>query len=189
VLAKEGYERLQQRMWNDLERADIETFDRENKIALAHGVETVFPYVDTEVVKLAMSVSPRLKITSTEDSIGKRPHREAAKRLGLMAQYADRSKDAAQHGTGIHGTLDKIARKNGFTPQLVVHIDYHNEEVSQEKLGSSTRYGYLYAEKELWQVPEHVQLFLDSVAYENNLLNEAERSRIGQFLTRARITK
>jgi asparagine synthase (glutamine-hydrolysing) len=187
VIAKDGYDGLMQNMWGDLERADVETFDRENRIAMAHGVEKVFPYADIEVVKLAMSVSPRLKITSAEDRVGKHPHREAAKKLGLPAQYADRSKDAAQHGTGIHGTLDAIARKNGFTPELVEHVGYDSDEVSQEKLASSTRYGYLYAEKELWQVPQHVQFFFDSVAYRSNLLNEAERSRIEQFLKKAGI--
>ena len=187
VIAKDGYDGLLQNMWGDLERADVETFDRENRIAMAHGVEKVFPYADIEVVKLAMSVSPRLKITSAEDRVGKHPHREAAKKLGLPAQYADRSKDAAQHGTGIHGTLDAIARKNGFTPELVEHVGYDSDEVSQEKLASSTRYGYLYAEKELWQTPQHVQFFFDSVAYRSNLLNEAERSRIEQFLKKAGI--
>jgi len=187
VIAKDGYDGLLQNMWGDLERADVETFDRENRIAIAHGVEKVFPYADIEVVKLAMSVSPHLKITSAEDRVGKHPHREAAKKLGLPAQYADRSKDAAQHGTGIHGTLDAIARKNGFTPELVEHVGYDSDEVSQEKLASSTRYGYLYAEKELWQTPQHVQFFFDSVAYRSNLLNEAERSRIEQFLKKAGI--
>ena len=187
VIAKDGYEGLLQTMWSDLGRADVETFDRENRIAMAHGVEKVFPYADMEVVKLAMSVSPQLKITSAEDRVGKRPHREAAKRLGLPAQYADRSKDAAQHGTGIHGTLDAIARKNGFTPELVEHVGYDNDEVSKEKLASSTRYGYLYTEKELWQLPQHIQFFFDSVAYRGNLLNEAERSRIEQLLKKAGI--
>jgi asparagine synthase (glutamine-hydrolysing) len=187
VIAKDGYEGLLRNMWGDLERADVETFDRENRIAMAHGVEKVFPYADIEVVKLAMSVSPRLKITSAEDRVGKRPHREAAKRLGLPAQYADRSKDAAQHGTGIHGTLNTIARKNGFTPELVARVGYDSDEVSQEKLASSMRYGYLYVEKELWQTPQHVQFFFDSVAYRNNVLNEAERSRIEQFLKKAGI--
>ena len=187
VIAKDGYDGLLQNMWGDLERADVETFDRENRIAMAHGVEKVFPYADIEVVKLAMSVSPHLKITSAEDRVGKHPHREAAKRLGLPAQYADRSKDAAQHGTGIHGTLDAIARKNGFTPELVEHVGYDSDEVSQEKLASSTRYGYLYAERELWQTPQHVQFFFDSVAYRNKLLNDAERSRIEQFLKKAGI--
>jgi asparagine synthase (glutamine-hydrolysing) len=187
VIAKNGYDGLLQHMWGDLERADVETFDRENRIAMAHGVEKVFPYADIEVVKLAMTVSPQLKITSAEDRVGKHPHREAAKKLGLPAQYADRSKDAAQHGTGIHGTLDAIARKNGFTPELVEHVEYDSDKVSQEKLASSTRYGYLYAEKELWQMPQHVQFFFDSVAYRSNLLNETERSRIEQFLKKAGI--
>lgn len=153
IIAKDGYEQLQQRMWGDLERADIETLDRENKIALAHGVEEVLPYVDIAVVRLSMSVSPRLKITSAEDTLGKRPHREAAKRLGLPARYADRGKDATQHGTGIHDTLDAVAHNNGFCPELVARIGYKSEQISQEKLASSTRYGYLYAEKALWQIP------------------------------------
>ena len=144
VIAKDGYDGLVQKMWGDLERADVETFDRENRIAMAHGVEKLFPYADIDVVKLAMSVSPQLKITSAQDRVGKHPHREAAKRLGLPAQYADRSKDAAQHGTGIHNTLDAIARKNDFTPELVERVGYDSDQVSQEKLASSMRYGYLY---------------------------------------------
>jgi asparagine synthase (glutamine-hydrolysing) len=187
VIARDGYDFLLKNMRGDLERADIETYDRENRIAMAHGMEKVFPYTDIEVVKLAMSVLPRLKITSAEDRVGKRPHREAAKRLGLPAKYADRGKDAAQHGTGIHDTLDAIARKNGFTPELVERVDYNSDKVSREKLASSTRYGYLYAERELWQTPQHVQFFFDSVAYRNDLLNEAERSRIQRFLNKAGI--
>lgn len=185
VIARDGYERLSQYMWGDLQRADVETFDRENRIAIAHRVEKVFPYADIQVVKLAMSVSPHLKITSAQDRLGKRPHREAAKRLGLPVEYADRTKVAAQHGTGIHSTLDAIARKNGFTPELVKRVRYNSNQVSRERLGSSARYGYLYAEKELWQTPQHVQFFLDSVAYHRNLLNEPERSRINQFLRKA----
>jgi asparagine synthase (glutamine-hydrolysing) len=186
VVAREGYQGLRLRMWRDLERTDIETLDRENRIAIAQAVELVFPYLDTKVVRLAMSVSPRLMISSGEDSLGKRPHREAAKRFGLPMQYAERCKDAAQHGSGIHDTLDTIARENGFTPGLVAHAGYDSAEVTRERLGSSTRYGYLYDERELWQVSEHVQFFLDSVAYENNLLNEAERSKIERFLEKAR---
>ncbi len=187
VIARDGYEGLVQNMLGDLGRADVETFDRENRIAMAHGVEQVFPYADIEMVRLAMTVSPQLKISSAEDRVGKHPHREAAKKLGLPAPYADRSKDAAQHGTGIHGTLDAIARKNGFTPELVERVGYNSLQVSQESLASSTRYGYLYAEEALWQTPQHVQFFFDSVAYRSKLLNEAERSIIEQFLEKAGI--
>lgn len=178
VIAAEGYEGLQRRMWDDLQRGDIETFDRENKIALAHGSEQLFPYCDTEMIRLAMSVSPRLKIKSAEDSMGKHPHREAAIRFGVPEEFAYRAKNAAQHGTGVHDTLDAIARKNGFTPELAANVGYNSEEVCREKLASSTRYGYRYANRELWQVPGHIQFFLDSVAYKNGLLNKNERSAI-----------
>ncbi|MBN2462904.1 MAG: asparagine synthetase B [Dehalococcoidia bacterium] len=185
LIARGSYEKLLQTMQDDLARGDIETFDRENKVALAHGVEQLFPYVDNEIVKLAMSVSPRLKVTSGKDTMGKHPHRQAARRLGLPAKYACRGKNAAQHGTGIHDALDTVARKKGFTPRMVARIGYNSEEVSKEKLASSTRYGYKYDDEELWQVSQHVQLFLDSIAYDNGLLNNAERSKIEEFLQKA----
>lgn len=182
VLESEGYEGLEKRMLDDLARADIETLDRENRLSIAHGMEKVFPYVDTAVVKLALSVSPRIKITSSQDTTGKRPHREAAKRLGLPVKYADRGKDAAQHGTGIHDTLDAIARKHSFTPELVSRVGYASENISKTMLASSTRYGYKYFEKGLWETQEHVQFFLDTLAYKADLLNEYERTRIERFL-------
>ena len=182
VIASEGYEGLEQRMRDDLSRADIETLDRENRLAIAHGMEKVFPYVDIDVVKLALGVSPRIKINSEDDNTGKRPHREAAKKLGLPSAYADRGKDAAQHGTGIHDTLEEIAGKHGFTPELVKRTGYSSDLISKTKLASSTRYGYQYVEKELWETPGAVQFFIDTIAYKQGLLNEYERTNIEKFM-------
>jgi len=187
VIAEEGYEGFLERCWGDLERADIETFDRENRIAASFGMEVVFPYADTEVIKLAMSVSPELKINSPEDRVGKRPHRELAKRVGVPSEFGDRKKDAAQHGTGIHDLLDQLARDNGFTPDLVKEIGYKSEKISGEKLGSSARYGYRYSENAIWEIDEHIQLFIDSVAQKEGLLNEPERTTIGDYLKKARL--
>ena len=185
IIAAEGHEGLRKRMQDDWQRGDIETFDRENKIALAHRSEQLFPYCDAKIVGLAANVSPRLKVKSADDRIGKHTHREAAVRLGVPEEVAYRTKNAAQHGTGVHDTLSTISRKNGFTPELVSSVGYSNEKVSGEKLASSSRYGYRYADKHLWQVPDHIQFFFDSIAYRKGLLNEAERSAIGQFLQKA----
>ena len=187
VITTEGYDGLERRMLDDLERADIETLDRENKIAMAHSMEIVFPFIDTKIVKLAMSIPPQLKISSAKDKLGKHPHRMLADKMGVAAKYAYRSKDAAQHGTGIHDTFDGIARKNGFTPRLVESIGYHSEEISPEKLASSSRYGYRYGEKSLWEIPDHIQFFLDVTAYDHNLLNDAERTRIKSFLKKMKV--
>jgi asparagine synthase (glutamine-hydrolysing) len=182
VLSQEGRQGLSQRNWEDLTRGDIETLDRENKIARAHGAEMMFPYLDLRVVRVAMSVAPQLKVLSSDDHLGKHPHRQLAQRIGIPAKYANRSKDAAQHGTGIHSMLDEIAEKNGFDGDKVKNIGYSSDKITLEKLGSSERYGYRYAEKSLWQVPQNVQLFLDALAYKEGLLNKFERDRIRYFM-------
>jgi asparagine synthase (glutamine-hydrolysing) len=187
LAAKEGYQCLQKHMWNDLARSDIETLDRENKIAIANGLGQVFPYCDYEVVKLAMSVAPTLKVKSGSDNMGKHPHRKAAEILGVPGDFAYRGKNAAQHSTGVHDMLDSIAQENGFTPAIVKQIGYKAELVGAEKLASSTRYGYLYDDPTLWQDPGHVQFYLDYLAYQHNLLNRDERLVIRGFIEKAGI--
>jgi asparagine synthase (glutamine-hydrolysing) len=171
-------------MWDDLIRGAIETLDRENKIARVHGADMMFPYIDLEVVNLAMSVAPELKVTSGNDYLGKHPHRELAQVMGIPHEYANRTKTAAQHGTGIHGVLDRIARKNGFDEDRVEKTGYSSDKISTEKFGSSSRYGYRYVEKELWQVPQNVQFFLDALAYKKGLLNRSLRDKIEYFLNK-----
>jgi asparagine synthase (glutamine-hydrolysing) len=185
VLAKDGRRELCRRMWEDFTRADIETLDRENKVALANDVELIFPYLDINVVNVALSVASELKVTSGEDYLGKHPHRRLAMKLGISERFANREKLAIQHGTGIHGVLDSIARKNGFDPALVENIGYESEEITAEKLGSSSRYGYRYIAKELWQVPQHVQFFFHTLAYRQGLLDRSVRDRVGYFLEKA----
>jgi len=181
VLRKEGYPALCQKMWDDLSRADIETLDRENKIAMANGVETRFPYLDLEVVKVALNTAPELKV-DISNRFGKIVHRLLASKLGISEEYAYRDKNAAQHGTGIHDVLKQTAVTNGFDAPLVEHLGYSDDKITSERLGSSSRYGWRYAGGSLWQVPQPVQLFLDVMAYEQGLLNETERRRIRQFI-------
>jgi asparagine synthase (glutamine-hydrolysing) len=188
VLGRDGRHELRRRMWEDFTRVDIETLDRENKIALAHDIELSFPYLDTEVVDLAMSVASELKVNSEDDRLGKHPHRRLATRMGIPDQYANREKFAIQHGTGIHDVLDGIARRNGFDPVLVKRIGYKSHRITTEKMGSSSRYGYCYMAKELWQVPEHVQFFLQALAYKQGLLDESARDRIGCFFKKAELS-
>ena len=185
VLGRDGRQELCRRMWDDFTRADIETLDRENKIAMAHGVEMLLPFLDAGVVNVAMSVASELKVTSEEDHFGKHPHRQLAIKVGVPEEYANREKLAIQHGTGIHGALDEIARKNGFDPDLVKDLGYRNDKITTAKMGSSSRYGYRYDEKKLWQVPQNVQLFLHTLAYNKGLLNKSVRDRVGYFLEKS----
>lgn len=188
VLGRDGRQELDRRMRDDFARADTETLDRESKIAMAWDVDLLFPYLDTEVVNTAMSVASELKVTSEDDNLGKHPHRQLAIRIGIPESYSNRGKLAIQHGTGIHGVLDAIARKNGFGPDLVKDIAYRNEEITSERMGSSSRYGYRYTRRKLWQVPQHVQFFLHTLAFRKGLLDRPVRDRVGYFLKKAAIS-
>jgi asparagine synthase (glutamine-hydrolysing) len=185
IIKEKGYEEFVRREWEDIGRADIETLDRENKLASWLGLEASFPYLDLGVIKLAANVAPQLKVRSPRDKLGKYVHRRLAEVLGIPSRYAYRHKDAAQHGSGIHAVLDKIARRNGFTPEMVARLGYAPEEIAKEKLSSSGRYGYKYSDRELWIVPPHVQLYFDILAYKLGLLNQAERDKIEHFALQA----
>ena len=188
VLAKDGRQGLCRRMRGDLARLDIETLDRENKIAEAHGAELFFPYLDVGVVDVAMRVAPELKVLSEEDCLGKHPHRELALRMGIPAKYGYREKLAIQHGTGIHAVLEEIAIRNDFAPEVVKRSGYRSRDITRQRLGSSSRYGYRYSDRGVWQVPEHVQFFLHALAYKKGLLNRSLRERIGYFLDKAQVS-
>jgi len=182
VLGKDGRRELSRRMGDDFARADIETLDRENKIARVHNAEAMFPYLDHDVVKLALSVASELKVTSKNDRLGKHPHRQLAQKIGIPAKYANRRKEAVQHSSGVHGILDTIARRNGFNAALVKRIGYASNKITTAKMGSSARYGYRYARGDMWQIPQYVQLYLDVTAYNEDMLNKPEREKIQSFL-------
>jgi asparagine synthase (glutamine-hydrolysing) len=182
-LKKMGHENLHKQLWEDFLLGDIETFDRESKVARNFGIDLRYPYLDSEVIEVAMSTSPEVKISSPDDKMGKLVHRELASRIGVPKEFAYKAKEAAQIGSGVHEVLDQIAIKHGYTQELCLKLNYFPEVISAHKLGSSARYGYKFADDPSeWQVPANVCLYFDSLAYENGLLDTAIRDRIKRFI-------
>jgi asparagine synthase (glutamine-hydrolysing) len=158
VLRDEGEEGLQKAMWNDLMNLYKETLEREDKITMYHSIELRVPYLDPKVIDTAMKISPKLK-TKKKDNIRKHLHRKMAEVVGTPDFLAWRPKDAAQHGSMVHETLEKAARSLGF----------HNLEVREgentEKLGSVYRYKGEYGKA-------YVKLYLETLAYEQGAMPE-----------------
>jgi len=182
IVEKEGYQALEHYMREDILNLYRETLEREDKITMANGIELRVPYLDPSVIRVAMQIDSKLKITSPEDNLGKFVHRELAKRMGVPDDLADRPKEAAQHGSGVHDVILKIAQKNGFNEHVAKKIGYNPDRSIREKLGSSIRYGYKYGGKKLWTVPDYVQLYLDMVALEQQLVDESELGYLRNIL-------
>jgi asparagine synthase (glutamine-hydrolysing) len=163
IAEKLGYSQLQTHMREDLLLLYKETLEREDKITMAHSIEMREPYLDTNVIRVALAMDIKLNVRGVNDGFGKHVHRKAAVKLGIPYDIAYRVKEAAQHGSGIHDVIKSIANDNGYNESSVP--DHYLKIISQrERMGSSQRYGYKYGNNSLWVLEPHVQMYLDSVA-------------------------
>jgi len=136
VIEEDGYLRLHEKLWEDLNYLYTDTLEREDKLTMAHSVELRAPYLDRDVVQLSMRVSPKLKIQGINDDFRKRVHRQAAVELGVPPYLSYRIKDPAQTGSGIHGIIQEIAiNRIGETDANLV-----KQNIARDK-GSLYRYG------------------------------------------------
>jgi asparagine synthase (glutamine-hydrolysing) len=185
IIELDGYDEFENRMWDDLKHLYNETLEREDKISMAHGIELRVPYLDPNVIETAFSMVPELKIRSTKDTVGKFVHRALASELGIPDNIAWRPKEAAQHGAGIHNKMVSLAETHGYSDTIAETLGYEVDEFIDEVLGSSQRYGYKYDVKSRWATQEHVQMWLDNLAYEKGLLSPAEREQLEPYLKQA----
>jgi asparagine synthase (glutamine-hydrolysing) len=109
VADKEGYRQLRKHMIEDLLLLYKETLEREDKITMAHSIELREPFLDAQVIRVSLGTSMRLNVKGADDALGKHIHRKLAQSLGIPKDIAYRVKEAAQHGSGMHDTIDAIA--------------------------------------------------------------------------------
>lgn len=136
VMEEDGYLRLHEKLWEDLNYLYTDTLEREDKLTMAHSIELRAPYLDRDVIQTAMRVSPRLKIQGKADVLRKRVHRQAAEELGVPSYLAYRVKDPAQSGSGIHGIIQELAARRLERADTVLVA----ENIRRDK-GSLYRYG------------------------------------------------
>jgi asparagine synthase (glutamine-hydrolysing) len=132
VVSEDGFLKLHDKLWEDIDLLYDDTLEREDKVTMAHSVELRVPYLDRNVVRCAMRISPRLKIKSGENSTRKWVHRNVAARVGVPDYTAYRAKDMAQSGSGVHSLIKKVA-EDYFEGKKV-------DEVEVEDKGSNYRY-------------------------------------------------
>lgn len=113
VLAAHGPLTLHARLWEDVRALPTDTLEREDRISMAWSLEMRAPFLDADVVRTAMRISPTLKLSDADDKVGKRPHRIAAERAGVPRSVAFRTKVPAQDGASIHELLERVATLDG----------------------------------------------------------------------------
>jgi asparagine synthase (glutamine-hydrolysing) len=166
IVKKHGYEKIQGYLIEDLKLLYKETLEREDKITMSQSIELREPFLDTKLIDTVLRIDPRLNIQNdgkNYDNLGKRVHRKLAEKIGIPKEIAYRIKEAAQHGSGVHNTLNTLARKNGFTESLV-DPSYLDKLKKRELVGSSQRYGHLFEKEQIWSLEPHIQMYLENIS-------------------------
>ncbi len=166
IVKKHGYEKIQGYLIEDIKLLYKETLEREDKITMSQSIELREPFLDTNLIDTVLRIDPRLNIQNNGnnyDNLGKRVHRKLAEKLGIPKEIAYRIKEAAQHGSGIHNTLNVLAIKNGFT-ESIVDSSYLDKLKNRELIGSSQRYGHLFEKEQIWSLEPHIQMYLENIS-------------------------
>lgn len=126
VVREEGYAVLHDRLWDDIEKLYLDTLEREDRMTMAHSVELRAPFLDRDVIRTAMRMTPqKIKIDGPDDRYRKHVHRLLAMEFGIPRELAYREKSRAQDGTGIHDAMKRIASSRGISAGRPSHLlDY-----------------------------------------------------------------
>jgi len=112
-----GYERhklakdKQAECWKGLTVMYERDLLRDMAIATKQGIFFSTPFLDKELIGVAMRIPDKFKI---DDFNAKIILREIAEELGLPQEIAWRGKRAAQYGSRIDKAISKLAKKQGF---------------------------------------------------------------------------
>jgi len=104
-LLEEG--NLEEALRHDLENIYHVNLERDDAVTMANSVELRVPFLDLEVIELALRVPTCLKITGPDDEMRKHILRDVAAEMGVPDYIAGRPKKAAQYGSGVDRILKR----------------------------------------------------------------------------------
>ena len=118
----DAYFALDEEIRHDIANMHHVNLERDDAVAMANGVELRVPFMDREIIDLALDIPASYKIRDSDDVLRKHILRDVAKDIGVPDYIADRPKKAAQYGTGINKILKKTVLREfdieGFVNSL-----------------------------------------------------------------------
>ena len=112
-------EMAQEDLIEDVKNLYSVNLQRDDAVTMANSVELRVPYLDQEVVEMALRVPMKYKLDSGEDNLRKCILREIAADIGVPSEIVRRPKKAAQYGSGIHKILvKKVLRDENYKNKL-----------------------------------------------------------------------
>lgn len=130
---EQGPEVLDRAIHSDLENISTINLERDDMVTMANSVELRVPFLDKEVIRTGLAISPELKVLKRDGLyIRKYILRRAADGL-LPSELLWKEKKAIQYGTGVQKVLDKLARDAGFSKKEGNHIEKYLKQIAADK--------------------------------------------------------
>ena len=107
-----NYFALDEEIYHDIANMYHVNLERDDAVSMANGVELRVPFLDNDIINLALDIPGKYKIRNNEDLLRKHILRDVAKSIGVPDYIADRPKKAAQYGSGINKILKKRVLKS-----------------------------------------------------------------------------
>ena len=102
---------IEEESWDGIKRLNSLVLKRDKIISNSVNKQIVSPYLNDELIILAMSLPSIQKINSESN---KKILREIAMERGIPRIIYERKKKGAQYGSGFDKAIMKLAKKNGF---------------------------------------------------------------------------
>lgn len=118
----DAYFNLDEEIYHDIANMYHVNLERDDAVAMANGVELRVPFLDKEIIKLALDIPGKFKIRNSEDLLRKHILRDLALDIGVPEYIANRPKKAAQYGSGINKILKKKVLKSVDLDELFLSI-------------------------------------------------------------------
>ena len=130
---EQGPDVLDREIYSDLESISTINLERDDMVTMANSVELRVPFLDKEVIKTGLAISPELKVLK-KDGFYTRKYilRKAAEDL-IPPEILWKEKKAMQYGTGVQKVLDWLARDSGFSKKQGNHIEKYLMQIASEK--------------------------------------------------------
>jgi asparagine synthase (glutamine-hydrolysing) len=130
---EQGPEVLDREIYSDIQNISVINLERDDMVTMANSVELRVPFLDKEVIKTGLAISPELKVLKKDGLyIRKYILRKAANGL-LPSELLWKEKKAIQYGTGVQKVLDKLARDAGFSKKERNHIEKYLKKVAADE--------------------------------------------------------
>ena len=110
-LKENNFESVHKECFNGLKNMYNRDLKRDFLISKELNINLLTPFLDIDLIKIAMSVHPMYKIDKNNKKI---ILRETAQDLGLNSKFCWRQKKAAQYGSNFIKGIDKLAKKHNF---------------------------------------------------------------------------